>query len=467
MVTSSDDDDAPLLSEGLRRNVVPRVAGSASVADFGQTVEDSIVSRESTQFPLISDGGLVEVAPGIVDATAVALPPPDVVESLELDLRVPAFDPVDSDDEYDAFPRDGASAVPVGTVVEPDGSALHSEALTTAVDDDDCGTAHDSPSLVVVEPSQQFGRFTVLAEPTKPRSRRLVLVSSTQVDVPTTVPDSVDVVHVNLTDGDVGALSDTESNRTFPADGWDDDPAEEDDRMSEADVCFIGGAEESEEDDVPFRLPGVATLRGAFASLDDVNLVEEFDERACVMKSVPRFMNGHYRIAMRVALEEMNTTDEVRVERGWKLFLLLPRMLLHRASRGGLIPRPKLMNRLDLFNRGVWRLLEAGRKCSHQAAVSRRRKNRRPEQDIVRRVSRAESLVHMGELSSARQALEGASLAPGSEATLNALRDPEKRPQFPRHPLPREMVYPEPEVEFDLDELRFARNLRPPNFKAS
>ena len=48
VVTSSDDDDAPLLSEGLRRNVVPRVAGSASVADFGQT----IVSRESTQFPL-------------------------------------------------------------------------------------------------------------------------------------------------------------------------------------------------------------------------------------------------------------------------------------------------------------------------------------------------------------------------------------------------------------------------------
>ena len=78
MVTSSDDDDASLLSEDLRRNVVPRVAGSVSVADFGQT----IVSRESTQFPL----------EGVVDATAVALPPPDVVKSLELDLRVPAFE---------------------------------------------------------------------------------------------------------------------------------------------------------------------------------------------------------------------------------------------------------------------------------------------------------------------------------------------------------------------------------------
>ena len=87
--------------------------------------------------------------------------------------------------------------------------------------------------------------------------------------------------------------------------------------------------------------------------------------------------------------------------------------------------------------------------------MSRRRKNRRPEQDTARRVSRLVFLVHMGELSSARQALEGASLAPGSEATLNALRDPEKKPQFPRHPLPQELVYPEPEVEFDLDEFRF------------
>ena len=149
--------------------------------------------------------------------------------------------------------------------------------------------------------------------------------------MPPTVPDSVDVVHVNLTDGEVAAMSDTESNRTVPADGWDDDPAEEDDRMSEADVGFVGGAEESEEEDVPFRLPGMATLRGAFASLDDVNLLEEFDERACVMKSVPRFMLGPHRIATRVALEDMNTTDEVRVERGWKLFLLFPRSLLYRA----------------------------------------------------------------------------------------------------------------------------------------
>ena len=90
------------------------------------------------------------------------------------------------------------------------------------------------------------------------------------------------------------------------------------------------------------------------------------------MKSVPRFMQGPYRIAMRVVLEELNSIEEVRVEKGWKLFLLLPRLLLFQAPRDGLIPRPKLMSRLELFNRGCWReLLEASRSFCHQATVLR------------------------------------------------------------------------------------------------
>ena len=53
---------------------------------------------------------------------------------------------------------------------------------------------------------------------------------------------------------------------------------------------------------------------------------------------------------------------------------------------------------------------------------------------MKRRVDRVDALVHMGELSFARQALEGATLAFGTEATLNALRDPAKRPPEPRAP---------------------------------
>ena len=147
-----------------------------------------------------------------------------------------------------------------------------------------------------------------------------------------------------------------------------------------------------------------------------MNLTEEFEERASVMKSVPRFLRGPYRTAMRVALEEIREggrrDDVTRQERGWKLFLLLPRMLLHRSPRGGLIPRAKLLDRFEMFIRGRWiDILTASEECCRQAVASRRRRTRRVEDEMKRRVDRADVLVHMGELSSARQALEGASLA--------------------------------------------------------
>ena len=50
----------------------------------------------------------------------------------------------------------------------------------------------------------QFGRFTALAAPVEARGRRLVLVSSTQVDsVLPTVPDSRDALQVD-NDGESG-----------------------------------------------------------------------------------------------------------------------------------------------------------------------------------------------------------------------------------------------------------------------
>ena len=237
---------------------------------------------------------------------------------------------------------------------------------------------------------------------------------------------------------------------------WNDRrPAEEDE------VRSVGGVEDvasEAEEEVTFQLPGVCTRRAGFVQA--VVMEEEFDERACVMKSVPRFLRGPYRIAMRVALEEIESVDDTRRELGWKLFLLLPRLLLHRSPRGGTIPRSKLLKRFDLFNRGEWIcLLEASRVCCDEAVLARRRRGRRAENGVPSRISRAEALVHMGE-PSARQALEGSALAPGSEATLNALRDPLKRPPVPRDPMPRHLAHPEGRVSFNLDETKFARNLR-------
>ena len=97
----------------------------------------------------------------------------------------------------------------------------------------------------------------------------------------------------------------------------------------------------------------------------------------------------------------------------------LPRMLLHKVGSGA-IPRSKLIARFEAFARGDWiQLVAAIEVCDDSVASARRRSGRRqPRDDIANRATRAELLVQLGELSSARQALEGAALAQGTNATL-------------------------------------------------
>ena len=135
------------------------------------------------------------------------------------------------------------------------------------------------------------------------------------------------------------------------------------------------------------------------------------------MKNVPRCLVGPFRNALRVALAEVSGAagNPVQLERGWKLFLLLPRMLLHQPPRGGLISKSKLTERFDKFAWGEWvQLIHASVQCDEQAAVIRRRKGRRGD-DLERRAIKALNFVQVGELSSARQAPEGAEVAPGTE----------------------------------------------------
>ena len=72
-----------------------------------------------------------------------------------------------------------------------------------------------------------------------------------------------------------------------------------------------------------------------------------------LMKSIPRFLRGLFRNVLKVALEEALKEDQISQERGWKLLLLLPRMLLHRMHRYAKIPWEELLNRFELFARPV------------------------------------------------------------------------------------------------------------------
>ena len=91
-----------------------------------------------------------------------------------------------------------------------------------------------------------------------------------------------------------------------------------------------------------------------------------------------------------------------------------------------------------------------------QAAVNRRRRRSQVD-DEKKRLAHAEALVHLRELSLARQVLEGVQLAPGSRKTLNKLTDKSKRLRELRVPVPPDH---RPRGLFNLDDSMFLRNLR-------
>ena len=100
-----------------------------------------------------------------------------------------------------------------------------------------------------------------------------------------------------------------------------------------------------------------ASTRGLL-SLDEVDLERIFRRRPIIMRSVPTFLKGAFRGALVLAMDEalagLAALDEPRHERAWKLFMLLPRLLLHRPSRGGLVKKSKLRERFAQFASGQW-----------------------------------------------------------------------------------------------------------------
>ena len=189
-------------------------------------------------------------------------------------------------------------------------------------------------------------------------------------------------------------------------------------------------------------IPRATQYSDAFASLDAVSLRDVFDSRAFVMQSVPFFLRGAFRGAIRVSLQA------------------ILRMGSHTTREVGKSPRLKaLEERFRLFQQGRWlELLAFCRETErqvHQSSV-RRRRGQRQDHGIQRRVDRAHNLVQ-GELSAARQALEGANVAPGTMATLRELTNPARRPPVARHALSQEILRSEPVEALQLDGRIFSR----------
>ena len=158
------------------------------------------------------------------------------------------------------------------------------------------------------------------------------------VPPPAILPGS-DVPRFREVDGG-GSETDTVGSRITPQDvpdQWDQD-------TDDSDTDSVAGSVRQEDtvsvvdDPADIAMPRAPTLRHAFRNMDDVDVERIFSLRASVMRSVPRFLHGPFRKAMKMVLEEiMASVEDVRVTRGWKVLLMLPRLLLHRPPGGGVI----------------------------------------------------------------------------------------------------------------------------------
>ena len=145
-------------------------------------------------------------------------------------------------------------------------------------------------------------------------------------------------------------------------------------------------------------------------SLDENNLESVFEIRGIVMKTVPKFMWGVFRGSINTSLQAILSGRErkdVKLEaKGWKLLMLIPRLLFARPPRGRLMPQGRLKERVARFSAREWvPLLEMSLECSMQGNVASRRRRRRATDDLQCRVGRSLGLAQMGKLSYARRSL--------------------------------------------------------------
>ena len=123
--------------------------------------------------------------------------------------------------------------------------------------------------------------------------------------------------------------------------------------------------------------------------------------------------------------------------RAWKLFCLVPKMLLHRPRNTGSLGRDELAQRVVKFQRDQWaQLIREANECSSLPSLV---PPRTPEEEAIRRGLIAQSRVQREQVSRARQALIGASLAPRNSETLDALQN--RRPQERISAIPQEVLH--------------------------
>ena len=144
-------------------------------------------------------------------------------------------------------------------------------------------------------------------------------------------------------------------------------------------------------------------------------------------------------------------------QRAWKLWCL-PGMLLHRQVGSRTLHKPIWRDRFAKFQDGQWQWTQLVHEARDSSAAAPAPPASQPSNE--QRTTRARNLVHLGDLTAARQALLATPLAPGTSATLEQLRDPTRRPATPYQSMPAGISTFEPEQPLRLPRDLVIANLR-------
>ena len=166
-----------------------------------------------------------------------------------------------------------------------------------------------------------------------------------------------------------------------------------------------------------------ALLQQALRSLDDLDLAHTLRVRVSTFQGAPRRLQGVLAFALRLGLTEIcdhpADTDPAQA-RGWKLFLLAPRMLCYRSRPGERAEPSDLDRRATMFRNGQWHQLLGEAASSFRPTAP---SSSVPSADA--RASRAASLAHQGELSAAARSLVAEPLAPLSPMSCSTSTPPD------------------------------------------
>lgn len=199
-------------------------------------------------------------------------------------------------------------------------------------------------------------------------------------------------------------------------------------------------------------------LPNGWKHIQSLDLAQEFTIHVATLRNVPQCIRDHYGRIQTQILEnicssyERNLDDQL--ELAWKLFLLLPRLLLYPSQRGGTAGTRNLKARIQLFDEGRWDLLLERAHSTVRGHIDAPH-IRSDEEEAASRLSRADYLISIGELSHAARELRSSGRAPGTQATLNELRDPALRPPQPVRPVPENILQFRPSSPVQLDRTIF------------